>query len=163
MLIDSFPRAEFAEDQQYPHGILYLHCGLKGAQLMTTVGATSGILFAAWRGKSLLITAARYASLGVILGPLMGVGMAAAAMKGKTELIEWQDRAWRLQRHADQNKIDNYGAIGLLAGFLSAPLMRVSFLSGAGLGIATGVVSFSMLKVCPKVKSYVTSQFSKNS
>ncbi len=51
----------------------------------------------------------------VISGPIAVVALTAGKMQGK-ELIEYQDRAWRLQNHIGQNRVDDYCGIGMIAG-----------------------------------------------
>jgi hypothetical protein len=97
-----FPPAEYAEDQKNASEILYFHGVLKGIQTGSIVGFGLGSLIGLVRKQPVIANAVKSSAVGLCLGSMIVPAMVYAKMKDK-ELIEFQDRAWRIQRNQSQN------------------------------------------------------------
>jgi hypothetical protein len=102
MVLNLFPKADYPEDQRFPHTILYLHGAMKGSQAGSFLGLGIGSLVSlAKHRKIVLQTAAQGAGIGLLTGTALLFPLIASRMHGKDE-IEWKDRSWRLQRNQGQ-------------------------------------------------------------
>lgn len=120
-----WPHTPFAEDQPYPHAILYTHVLTRAIQAGAVVGSASGAAWALLR-RSRGITPPTFAatilrSTGV--GAVVGTGLLAVGlpmrMWGREE-IEWKDRSWRLLENKGQVEVDDWTYGGMALGLVSA-------------------------------------------
>ena len=147
MVLNFLPMAEYPEDQENAKYIMYAHGFQKGIQTGSLVALVSGGFYALVRGKPKFPTMLKWSSVGIIVGPSIVIPMIAMKMNGKTA-IEWQDRAWRLQRNEGQISVDTASDAGLIVGGLLYPLLsnfRVSLLQGAAVGCAANVVGYILI------------------
>ena len=145
MLALVLPRSDYADDQKNSGLILYTHVAHKGAEVGCVLGALAGV-FLHWRLSRSGSTSSIHSTvvgqvnkvglLGLGLGTLAGLAMTRHRMSTRQTPIEWQDRAWRLQRHPTQNVIDAGADVGLAVGVLvGQPVLGV--LGGLVGGFAT--------------------------
>lgn len=107
-----FPRAQYAEDQQYSRTILVYHVLHRACQTGAVVGlAAGGIRYVLGRAPLPLLSAGR----GAIIGTALFIPGLPLYMRGKTD-IEWQDRSWRLLENPGQVEVDDWSMAGLLVG-----------------------------------------------
>lgn len=115
-----FELSESAEEQKNAETILYTHCAHKGMQVGAGVGSILGVLIHFFGRRNVNSHPIRFLSnLGAVVGPLASMGLCYGMMAGK-EKIEWQDRAWRLQRNQRQITTDRCSEGALLGGLLFA-------------------------------------------
>ncbi|KXT07507.1 hypothetical protein AC579_2172 [Pseudocercospora musae] len=147
-----FPHAAYAEEQPYPHALLYSHVLYRGFQTGATLGLGSVALQSAYgsvpRAAILPITG-RWA---LITTTLM-VPATHGRMYGREE-IEWKDRSWRLLENEGQVETDDWSLVGTLAGAAASlrrsaveetggtRVLRVA--GGAGVGSMIGVAGYML-------------------
>jgi hypothetical protein len=144
--------AAFAEDQPYSRLILGIHVIHRGFNLGSFIGVTSSLALGAFskarsRPFSFSTTTIRYAAR----GGLLGLGFGALALTGRMysrDLIEWQDRSWRLLQHPTQNQTDHWSVAGAGAGALwGAVAQRATvagpraLMGGAAIGSSSAIVA----------------------
>lgn len=115
-----WPRAPYAEDQPYPHAILAAHVAVRGlttgAALGTTATLARHVLSSRPAGGGSL---ARRVVLAAGTWSLWAAPLSLAAMAGRMrgrDLVEWQDRSWRLLGSEGQVETDDWTAAGAAAG-----------------------------------------------
>lgn len=155
-----FPIVEFAEDQQFPRLILYTHVMHRMANLSAGIAVISTVSHLAYRKLRPPSDPTKYAILrqsitrslvnasykSMIIGPTLGAIATMAVMRNK-ELIEWQDRSWRLLANNGQNLADKWSLGGLvIGGALGSVVSRKFKISlpkavagSAGLGCLAGL------------------------
>jgi hypothetical protein len=137
-MLDLFPVAKFPKDQEYSMEMVYLHGILKGLQAGPLVGMAVGLPIALIRRNPRIFY--NNLSFSTLLGPGLVSGLVYSRMKGQ-EFIGFQERAWRLQRHRNQNLSDYCSVAGMVLGtVLVGP--RIGFLAGLGLGSVAGLGGF---------------------
>lgn len=137
-MLDLFPVAKYAEDQEYSMEMLYLHGVMKGLQVGPLLGMAVGMPVAIIRKNPRIFY--NNISFSTLLGPILVSGMTYITMKDQ-EFIGFQDRAYRLQRNRNQNLSDYCSLAGICLGAaLLGP--RIGFLSASGLGSASGLAAF---------------------
>ena len=132
-----YPKAEFPEDQKYSRFILYSHLTHKGLQVGSICGGLGGLLlFSRRRASSSLIKSLSIATnVGVATSVLALWGLGTAKMWGMEE-IEWQDRAWRLQKNEKSMVMDTFTDVAVLGSLL---------IPGTPIGLAAGASVLSGL------------------
>ena len=120
---------------------MFTHTATKGTQAGSFVGFLVGGIIGLARKRSILGTAATFAGYGFASGPLVSIGMTVGRMYGRDK-IEWQDRAWRLQRNVNQQTVDSFSGVGMIAGGFLGPVLGLTFLSGCALGTLTGLAGY---------------------
>ena len=144
MVLENFQKFEYPEEQTNSRKIMYLHGVEKGAQTGSLLGLGIGAIYGFIKKKPIFLAATKGSGVGIVVGSLLVMPMIAGRMHGRSE-IEWQDRAWRLQRNQGQLRADYSSNIGGLLGVAIGPLLfKVPILSGAGLGSAVGVLGSIM-------------------
>jgi hypothetical protein len=124
-----FPLSDSAEDLGSAKAILIIHVVHRGYNFGTFVGLGAALVITtakAVRGSTPLTGASSAISpfaarllQSAARGSVFGLAFGALAVGGRMwgrELIEWQDRSWRLLNHAGQTQTDYYSAAGMLAG-----------------------------------------------
>jgi hypothetical protein len=114
-----FEQSETAEGQQNAEAILYIHCAHKGMQFGAGLGTVLGVLIHLFGFRPGSRPISTLSNIGAMTGPLASMGLCYGKMRGKDK-IEWQDRAWRLQRNQRQNTVDQFSEGALLGGLLMA-------------------------------------------
>jgi ElaB/YqjD/DUF883 family membrane-anchored ribosome-binding protein len=125
-------KVNYAEDQSFAHLILYVHVTHKTAQAGSVLGAALGCLIGLVRREP-FVAIKTGANLGLLSGLALGPAMTWGKMRTAQHEIEWQDRAWRLQRNQTQNIMDVGSEVGLAA----ALLVGGSPYTGLGVGIGS--------------------------
>ena len=116
-----YPHSELPEDQKYSKVILYSHLAHKGLQVGSIIGGLSGLFsyFVTKAGKAsgLSRSFSKFSNIGALSGPIIISGVGYLQMRGK-EKIEWQDRAWRLQRNEKLSTVDAFTDVSVLGSLL---------------------------------------------
>lgn len=155
-----FPIAEFAEDQQFPRLILYTHVAHRMVNLSAGIAVITTGAHLAYRKlrppsdpmKHAILQQSFTKSLvnasfkSMLIGPAIGAIATTLLMRNKN-LIEWQDRSWRLLANNGQNLTDKWSVGGMvIGGALGTVLSRKFRISlpkavagSAGLGCLAGL------------------------
>ncbi|KAE8153790.1 hypothetical protein BDV25DRAFT_136540 [Aspergillus avenaceus] len=184
MISKFYPHPPYAEDQPYPHLILSTHILHRSFQAGAALGAATGLTRSAllafrpptpssttFYAKHLVPPNSSPAALflrstgsGAALG-LVATSLMLPVYFARWELVEWQDRSWRLLENKGQVEVDDWGVLGAGAGLLGtlvverrelgrrgAPDVRLGAvvgalgwrgaLAGAGLGGVSGVLGY---------------------
>lgn len=151
-----FPHTPYAEDQPLYHTVLTVHVLHRGFQIGAFFGLLSGFGKTVYKEKSQVTRNISknfpFIIRNVGYGSVIGTGFLSVVlpfyMKGKTE-IEWKDRSWRLLENRGQLAVDDWSAIGMLAGmgtltFKTQPISLgwKEVVGRAGLGSLAGVVGY---------------------
>ncbi|RHZ61447.1 uncharacterized protein CDV56_106874 [Aspergillus thermomutatus] len=161
MISAVWPHTSYAEDQPLPHLILTTHVLDRGFQAGSVVGLAAGIVHVGltalrstapnFRMSASLLT--RSTGFGGIVGFSSMALMLPVRMAGK-EIIEWQDRSWRLLENKGQMEVDTWSTMGELLGIgTTTALVRkngmllrrpgfVNIIGGAGLGGLAGIIGY---------------------
>lgn len=145
------PPADYAEDQEYGRLVLGVHVLHRGFNMGAIIGIASSLAVSTVRrvrkpgyqyafGHTL-----RFAARGGLYGLGLG-GLALAGRMYSRDLIEWQDRSWRLLRHPTQNQTDDWSLAGASAGMVAAAAMYRAampraLVGGAALGSSAAIVA----------------------
>lgn len=171
LVVDAiFPRATYAEDQQHAHAVLTTHVMHRAINLGAVVGLGMYSIRAArtrilqrsptpQHPQPLLKHGALHAPglLRTVAGSTMWTcGFLAIGLAGRMwgrELIEWQDRSWRLLGHSTQRNVDRWsaagGAVGSIASLAfkrSSPSLFARGFGGFALGSIAGVLALEVYK-----------------
>ncbi|KAK6355341.1 hypothetical protein TWF696_004450 [Orbilia brochopaga] len=166
MVLDAaiYPTSDYPEDQKLPHVILtthVVHRGIPiGAVVSSIIPLTSRYILRRPTAKALPLSTLliRSNSTGLLVTSGLMVGMTLGRMAGR-DLIEWQDRSWRLLRNEGQNQLDDFSAAGGVTGAVvglasrgGLPLWR-GVLGGFGLGALAGTAAFAAYKASASKKA----------
>ncbi|KHO00291.1 uncharacterized protein MAM_02214 [Metarhizium album ARSEF 1941] len=114
-----FPHTSYAEDQPLPRVILTTHVVTRAVAVGSAVGVGVAAVRQAvppWRGPDAFSRRlVRASSAGALCGLGLGVVAAAGRMYGR-DLVEWQDRSWRLMENRGQLEVDDWTYLGMAAG-----------------------------------------------
>lgn len=152
-----FAPAAYAEDQANSKIILGVHVLHRGFNLgsMLGIGASLATMtFQKMRSTSGLIhiysplsNTIQFASKGGIYGVGLGAIMLAGRMYDK-DLIEWQDRSWRLLNHSTQIQTDEFSLVGAIIGYNLQTVYRSTYpkapralFGGAAMGSSAAIVA----------------------
>ena len=159
MTVWPFPHTPYAEDQQLPRLILTTHVLYRGFQTGAFMGLLIGSARTAFRhsptpSHSLLLIHARNVIRSTGIGGAVGIGLMSVElplqMRGK-ELIEWQDRSWRLLENKGQVAVDRWSIGGATVGAVAVvcasrrrllSLSARNWLGGLGAGSLVGVLGY---------------------
>ncbi|OAQ64799.1 ATP release protein [Pochonia chlamydosporia 170] len=128
-----FPHTSYAEDQPLPHAILTTHVLTRAITAGSLIGLTITAIrqsIPSWRrpgpiSKRILMSSST--------GAIWGLGINAVGLAGRMygrELIEWQDRSWRLLENRGQVEMDDWTYIGMAGGVVAA--LATGSLKGLG-------------------------------
>lgn len=122
-----FPHTSYAEDQPVPHVVLATHVLTRALAAGSLAGlgvAAARQAVPAWRRPGGAPALVSHRILGASsAGALWGLGVGAAALAGRMygrELVEWQDRSWRLLENRGQLEMDDWTYLGMGAGVAAA-------------------------------------------
>lgn len=144
--------AAYAEDQPHSHLILGTHVIHRGFNLGAMIGIGSSLAVHSYRklNKSPSYTPSNLFSqtlTGAARGGMVGLGFGVLAVTGRMyskDLIEWQDRSWRLLHHPTQNQTDHWSAFGAATGAIGGAMYNTTtpraLLGGAALGSSAAIV-----------------------
>lgn len=156
-------QAAYAEEQPYSRAILITHVIHRGFNMWSILGTGATL---AWAGYKRPPLSTLYPTLlaGAARGGIFGLGFGALAVTGRMwgrDLVEWQDRSWRLLGHATQNSTDHWSLVGAAAGAVASGTvyestakqlsMGTRLMGGAALGSTLGIVA--MLVSRPLLKA----------
>ncbi|UZJ55798.1 hypothetical protein CBS101457_005118 [Exobasidium rhododendri] len=149
-----FTPAAYAEDQPHSRLILSVHVIHRGFNLGSFVGITSSLAIASFQklrakpgltSPHLFSNSLKFASR----GGLIGLGFGAVALTGRMyskDLIEWQDRSWRLLQHPTQNQTDYWSIAGAGVGvFVTGVVYKAvtprALFGGAAIGSSSAIIA----------------------
>jgi hypothetical protein len=136
-MLELLPKTSLAKDQKNSKLILYTHAALKGFQTGPAIGIALGGWYSILTRKPLVPSIFLFAGVGLMSGLILVPGLVAVRMNGLKEL-EWQHRAWRLQRSIHQINTDYLSiASAGLGSILGLGLKRP--IGGAGIGSVVGL------------------------
>lgn len=158
-MLDLFMKpAAYAEEQTYSQLILgthVLHRGFNMGAILGTAASLSVASYSRLRKPGYVYSFShtlRYASRGSVFG----LGFAALALTGRMydkELIEWQDRSWRLLQHPTQNQTDHWSLAGAALGLLTMAAYRTGpapsprfLLGGAAVGSSAAIIAMMVYR-----------------
>lgn len=130
-----FTTTDAAEELTSAKAVLTIHVVHRGYNLGTFVGLGSALAVTAVkaiRGTTPKLVAGLLSpTVGRLLrysarGSLGGLAFGALAVTGRMwgrDLIEWQDRSWRLLNHAGQTQTDHWSLAGMAVGGAGAALL----------------------------------------
>lgn len=155
-----FPIAEFAEDQQFPRIILYTHVVHRMVNLSAGIAVIGTGARLAYRKLRPPTDPMKYAILqqaftkslvtasyrSMLIAPTIGAVATTLLMRNKN-LIEWQDRSWRLLANNGQNLTDKWSLGGMVIGGALGTVVSRKFkislpkaiAGSAGLGCLAGL------------------------
>ena len=153
-----WPRSEYADDQLYGKAILTLHVLDRGFQAGAIIGGIVGCTRYLWnrrRVSGLLFAPGFINAIGV--GAVIGTVSTALILPVRMwnrDLIEWQDRSWRLLANKGQVAVDTFSTTAGLAvaGILLARQGRYyktgwrSVMGGFGLGNLGGISGYMLYR-----------------
>jgi hypothetical protein len=153
MLDHIFPRADYAEEQQYAKTILTTHVlhrslNVGGVLGLARVGASS--IWHRYRGTAgIASTPTLLAVSKTTIWTTVFVSAALGARMYSKDAIEWQDRSWRLLGHPTQRAVDEWSTVGAVSGAIVGAGLKgkgnVGIMSrgfgGAAIGSLIGVVA----------------------
>lgn len=145
-----FTPAAYAEDQANSKLILGVHVIHRGFNQGSFLGI--GTSLATTTIRKMRKPGYHFCSLSNLIrfasrGGLFGVGLGTIMLGGKMynkDLIEWQDRSWRILDHFTQNQTDHWILTGATIGMVIQGLYRSrnprALVGGAAMGSSAGIV-----------------------
>jgi hypothetical protein len=150
-MLDLFiPPAAFAEDQPYSRLILSVHVIHRGFNMGAILGIGSSLAINTFRKvrKPGYTYSLAHTLQFAARGGLIGLGFGALALTGRMyskELIEWQDRSWRLLQHSTQNQTDHWSVAGATVGALTSVVYKATtaraLMGGAAMGSSAAIIA----------------------
>jgi hypothetical protein len=137
-----------AEDMpKYPARVLYAHLAMKAIQIGAGMGFAVSPVYAYLKKTSINQASVKIFPVTTILGFGITSGLTYKLYsEGKLDEAGVDDRAYRISKHAGQNKVDKYSFLGGMAGAATGVLAGKGspgvMLSAACVGVTAGMVSY---------------------
>jgi hypothetical protein len=118
-----FPHTSYAEDQALPHVILTTHVLTRAVAAGSLVGLGVSAVRQAIPSLRRPGPISRRILMSSYTGAIWGLGLNVVGLAGRMygrELVEWQDRSWRLLENRGQVEMDDWTYIGMAGGVAAA-------------------------------------------